>query len=56
MKINCTRDEADILIRNCNQEQCEFCFLKEVCHDIQERGTIQNLIKIEHDGGKSNDL
>lgn len=46
MKIICSKEEADILKRNCNMEQCEFCFLKEVCSE-QENTTIQNLIQIE---------
>lgn len=48
MKIKCSSEEAQILIRNCNMEQCEFCFLKEVCHDNDKRGNIQKLMEISN--------
>jgi hypothetical protein len=51
MKIICSREEADILIRNCKFEQCEFCFLRELCHEAGKGTTISHLILIEQTGG-----
>lgn len=47
MKIICTNAEAAILIRNCNMETCEFCFMNDLCHEYTDRGTISNLIEID---------
>jgi len=47
MKIICSEEEAKTLITNCNQEQCEFCFLMELCHDVVEKGSIISLIEVE---------
>ncbi len=46
MKIMCNKEEEEILIRNCKTEQCEFCFLREVCHDAGYGNTISHLIQI----------
>jgi hypothetical protein len=47
LRIICNSEEKKILIRNCNNEHCEFCFLKELCSDINERGNIVKLIEEE---------
>jgi hypothetical protein len=47
MKIICSEEEAKILITNCNQEQCEFCFLYTCCRLDGNRGSIMSLIEIE---------
>lgn len=49
MKIICNKEEAAILIRNCKHEHCEFCFLKEVCHDTERGSSINQLIEIRKD-------
>lgn len=46
MKIVCSEEEAKILINNCNQEQCEFCFLYECCRLDDHKGSIISLIEI----------
>lgn len=47
MKIICSEEEANILITNCNQEQCEFCFLYACCRLDGNKGSIMSLIEIE---------
>lgn len=47
MKITCSEEEARILITNCNQEQCEFCFLYDCCQMNDNKGSIMSLINIE---------
>ena len=47
MKIICSEEEAKILITNCNQEQCEFCFLYDCCRLDGNKGSIMSLIDIE---------
>ena len=48
MKIICNAEEAKILIRNCKHEQCDFCFLSEICRDNECRNTISSLIEVKN--------